>query len=440
MSDDIAIKVESLSKCYHIYDTPRDRLKQFVIPRLQRVIGMRPQQYFREFWALQDVSFEVKKGETVGIIGRNGSGKSTLLQMICGTLNPTSGSIQTNGRIAALLELGSGFNPEFTGRENVYLNGAVLGLSKEEIGRRFDEIAAFADIGEFIDQPVKTYSSGMFVRLAFSIQANVDPEILILDEALAVGDAYFVHRCMLRINELQRQGTTILFVSHDATAVRSLCSRVIWLLDGKIHGGGEASKIVDGYLAHLFNQKVVTESVEGAHSKQSAIDFEKATGLPLEKSIPNIDRRLGDQRCKIVGVGLYDELMHPLSSTKNEKLIILRITIVNDSVDSAAELTVGYSIRNSKGLDIASTNSKVEGLRISTVIGSHITIRQKITLPCLHPGSYAFTVSTGYIEQGDEITVADRIENALAFDVFSDKQVHVLMNFPTEICIEGDVQ
>ena len=176
MSSDIAIKVENLSKCYQLYEKPRDRLLQMLFR------GHR--QYYREFWALRDVSFEVKKGETIGIIGRNGSGKSTLLQMICGTLNPTSGSIQTHGRIAALLELGSGFNPEFTGRENVYMNASVLGLSKEEVDARFDEIVAFADIGDFIEQPVKTYSSGMYVRLAFAVIAHVDADILVIDEAL----------------------------------------------------------------------------------------------------------------------------------------------------------------------------------------------------------------------------------------------------------------
>ena len=195
-SNDIAIRVKGLSKCYGIYASPRERLKQFILPRLQRLVGQAPKQYFHEFWALKDVSFEIKKGETVGIIGRNGSGKSTLLQMICGTLHPTSGSIQTNGRIAALLELGSGFNPEFTGRENVYMNASVLGLSNEEINERFNDIVTFADIGDFIDQPVKTYSSGMMVRLAFAVIAHVDADILVIDEALAVGDAFFVQKCI----------------------------------------------------------------------------------------------------------------------------------------------------------------------------------------------------------------------------------------------------
>lgn len=223
-SNDIAIRVENLSKCYEIYANPHDRLKQFVLPRLQRSAGREPKQYFREFWALKDVSFEVKKGETVGIIGRNGSGKSTLLQMICGTLSPTSGDIQTNGRIAALLELGSGFNPEFTGRENVYMNASVLGLSNDEIDTRFDDIVAFADIGEFIEQPVKTYSSGMMVRLAFSVSVNVRPDILVVDEALAVGDGAFQLKCMTRLKALQETGATVLFVSHDLGSVGRLCS------------------------------------------------------------------------------------------------------------------------------------------------------------------------------------------------------------------------
>jgi lipopolysaccharide transport system ATP-binding protein len=436
MSSEIAIKVENLSKCYQIYDQPRDRLKQFALPRLQRAVGLESKRYFREFWALKGVSFEVKKGETVGIIGRNGSGKSTLLQMICGTLNPTSGSIQTNGRIAALLELGSGFNPEFTGRENVYLNGAVLGLSKEEIDSRFDQITAFADIGEFIDQPVKTYSSGMFVRLAFSIQANVDPEILIVDEALAVGDTYFVHRCMLRFHELQKSGATILFVSHDATAVRSLCSRAIWLVDGGIRVEGESPKIVDAYLTHLFNHNeapvmAVPPTPLVAYSK------EKFAINRMETCIPNIDRRIGDQSSEIVGVGLYDELMKPISSIKNNSTLILRVTICNHSIDEDAEITFGYVLRNSKGMDVGSTNSKIEGVNFFPPSrGEYLTVRFKISIPCLHPGSYAFTISSGYINESDEIVVGDRVHNALAFELFTDREVHVLMRFQTEITLD----
>ena len=249
---DVAISVQNLSKCYQIYENPRDRLKQFVMPRMHRISGNKPKQYFKEFWALKDVSFEIKKGETVGIIGRNGSGKSTLLQMICGTLNPTSGSVQTNGRIAALLELGSGFNPEFTGRENVYMNAAVLGLSLDEVDRRFDDIAAFADIGQFIEQPVKTYSSGMMVRLAFAVQAAVDPDILIVDEALAVGDEKFQRKCYARLEDLKSRGTSILFVSHSTTSIIELCDRCLLLDHGERLMCGPAPKAITAYQKLIY--------------------------------------------------------------------------------------------------------------------------------------------------------------------------------------------
>jgi len=266
MSSDIAIKVENLSKCYQIYDTPRDRLKQFVYPKAKgliapvgRLLGSRsplaarlaPHNYYKEFWALKNVSFEVKKGETVGIIGRNGSGKSTLLQMICGTLTPTSGTVTTNGRVAALLELGSGFNPEFTGRENVYMNASILGLSQEEIDARFDEIVAFADIGDFIEQPVKSYSSGMYVRLAFAVIAHVDADILVVDEALAVGDAFFTQKCMRFLRKFMENGT-VLFVSHDTAAVINLCQRAVWLDKGQSKFQGTPKEAAELYLAAMY--------------------------------------------------------------------------------------------------------------------------------------------------------------------------------------------
>lgn len=232
-SDNVAIRVSNLSKCYHIYDRPQDRLKQTFFPIFHTMIGRESGQYYREFWALRDMSIEINRGETVGIIGRNGSGKSTLLQMICGTLEPTIGTVETRGRIAALLELGAGFNPEFTGRENVYMNAAVLGLTTEEIEARFDEIAAFADIGDFIEQPVKHYSSGMYARLAFAVAINVDPDILVVDEALAVGDEPFQRKCFARIEEIKRNGATILFVSHSSSAIVALCDRAILIHNGK---------------------------------------------------------------------------------------------------------------------------------------------------------------------------------------------------------------
>ncbi len=257
---DIAIRVSHLSKCYHIYSSPHDRLKQFVNPCLQRLVGLRPKQYFHEFWALNDVSFDIKKGETIGIIGRNGSGKSTLLQLICGTLTPTSGQVEINGRIAALLELGSGFNPEFTGRENVYMNAAVLGLSRKEVEERFDDIATFADIGEFIEQPVKTYSSGMMVRLAFAVIAHVNADILIIDEALAVGDAFFTQKCMRFLRNFMKTGT-VLFVSHDTSAVVNLCTRAILLSPRKKAVEGETEEICRLYVKDLYAERDTPEEL-----------------------------------------------------------------------------------------------------------------------------------------------------------------------------------
>lgn len=232
-STDIAISVRNVSKMYPLYAQPSDRLKQSLWYALPGFLRGQPRQFYREFWALRDISFEVKKGETVGIIGRNGSGKSTLLQIIAGTLTPTSGEVQVNGRVAALLELGSGFNPEFTGRENVYLNGAILGFSREEIDARFDEIAAFADIGEFIDQSVKLYSSGMFARLAFAVSIHLEPNIFIVDEVLAVGDVFFQSRCVRKLDEFREKGGTVLFVTHDIYTIERICTRSIVLHQGR---------------------------------------------------------------------------------------------------------------------------------------------------------------------------------------------------------------
>jgi len=276
MSSDVAIRVTNLSKCFEIYAAPSDRLKQFFLPRVRRILGRAHKQYFEEFWALKDVSFEVKKGETVGIIGRNGSGKSTLLQMICGTLTPTNGSVETRGRIAALLELGSGFNPEFTGRENVYMNAVVLGLSKEEIDARFEDIVAFADIGDFVEQPVKTYSSGMMLRLAFSVIAHVDADILVIDEALSVGDAVFTQKCMRFLREFMEKGT-VLFVSHDTSAVQNLCKSAIWLTQGEVQKIGTSKSVAEAYL------KYTLQEIYGDEHQLAAVSEEHIDTVPLEE-------------------------------------------------------------------------------------------------------------------------------------------------------------
>lgn len=288
MSCEVSVKVENLNKCYQIYDRPRDRLKQFILPRLQSAVGKQSRRYFREFWALNEVSFEIKRGETVGIIGRNGSGKSTLLQIICGTLNPTSGNIQTQGRIAALLELGSGFNPEFTGRENVYMNGAVLGLSREEIEQRFEAIVAFADIGEFMEQPVKTYSSGMYVRLAFAVIAHVDAEVLIIDEALAVGDAVFTQKCMRYLRKFKEKGTLI-FVSHDMGSVLNLCERAIWLDHGQLRQVGKSKEVAEAYLQYTLQEVYGQEAKLLALNKVRTEQAVAGSASPQTTSIPDSD-------------------------------------------------------------------------------------------------------------------------------------------------------
>jgi lipopolysaccharide transport system ATP-binding protein len=244
MSSDYAIRIQGLGKCYQIYEKPRDRLLQ--------MLARGRKNYFKEFWALRDVSFSIGRGETVGIIGRNGSGKSTLLQMICGTVSPTAGIVDTAGRVAALLELGAGFNVEFTGRENVLLNASILGFPVEAMSQRMNDVLAFSELGQFIDQPVKTYSSGMYARLAFSIAIHVDPEILVVDEALAVGDARFVAKCMRRIRDMQSAGVTVLFVSHDTSAVRTLCERALWLDNGELVADGDVFPVTGKYMEYMF--------------------------------------------------------------------------------------------------------------------------------------------------------------------------------------------
>jgi lipopolysaccharide transport system ATP-binding protein len=270
------IRVRDLSKCYHIYEKPQDRLKQSIVPRLQRLFRRQPSMFAREFWALKGVSFTVEKGEAIGIIGRNGSGKSTLLQLIAGVLAPTGGWAEVSGRVAALLELGSGFNYEFTGRENVFMNGAVLGLSDKEVTKRFDEIADFAAIGAFIDQPVKTYSSGMVVRLAFAVSACVDPDILIIDEALAVGDASFQFKCMERLKMLIQSGTTLLFVSHDMGMVKAFCNRAIYLRDGMLRMEGAPDQVAEHYFLDIRNDQrldLCGKTVERTSSAGSGSGF-----------------------------------------------------------------------------------------------------------------------------------------------------------------------
>jgi len=367
-SDEIVISVINLSKRYEMYEAPRDRLKQFVLPRLWRLSGQAPKKYFREFWALSEINFEVKKGEAVGIVGRNGSGKSTLLQIITGTLSPTSGSVSTQGRIAALLELGSGFSPDFTGRENVYLNGALLGLSTEQLDERFDAIAAFADIGRHLDQPVKTYSSGMLLRLAFAVQVQVEPEILIVDEALAVGDALFQKRCFQRIEKMVSDGTTLLFVSHDQESVRTLTNRALLLNKGKVAAWGLSSEVVLEYRKLLHDEEAAYFSSLSkdllARAKQTpaqggSVDAAPippietdSVSAPLSEGMQSERLSFGDGGVKIIQVDTLNIDDAPCSMYyPGERL---RIRIACTSLVNIDKINIAVRLRNKEGVKIYS--------------------------------------------------------------------------------------
>jgi lipopolysaccharide transport system ATP-binding protein len=443
--NDIAIRVTNLSKCYEIYGTPRDRLKQFVLPRLRRMAGKAHKQYFQEFWALKDVSFEVKKGETVGIIGRNGSGKSTLLQMICGTLYPTVGSIQTNGRIAALLELGSGFNPEFTGRENVYMNAAVIGLSKEEVDERFDDIAAFADIGQFIEQPVKTYSSGMFVRLAFAVIAHVDAEILVVDEALSVGDAVFIQKCMRFIRSFQDKGSMI-FVSHDTASVQNLCKSAIWLKNGRIEKIGTAKSVSEMYFQFTLQEIYGDESKLTSLTPTAIIDVvsteEKVPVVETPSEIDygvvalvrgNIDKARGWKTgsAEIIIVSLTRLSPGPEGVFEGGERV--RLTIRAKAYEPLQHPILGFLVRDRLGQDLFGENTLRFTNRVPTPIGAGMTFDGvfEFRLPILPNGQYAVMTSVADGDLQDHIQ-HHWMHDALIINVSSSKIRYGLVGIPFE--------
>lgn len=439
-SNNIAIRVSNISKCYQIYDTPRDRLKQFVLPRLQRTIGQSPKQYFREFWALKDVSFEVEKGETVGIIGRNGSGKSTLLQMICGTLHPTSGSIQTNGRIAALLELGSGFNPEFTGRGNVYINAALHGLSKEEIDARFDDIVAFADIGDFIEQPVKTYSSGMMVRLAFAVIAHVDADILIIDEALAVGDVFFQQKCMRFLRAFQEKRGTVLFVSHDTGSVLSLCDKAVLLTNASAMHVGDAETICKLYLEHLYADPVrqiraTTTAVASVNSGEVAAPLDSGRlgrsydGDMVVETVYVVSafrseaESFGNGGATIIDAGFLGKDGSVESTVKGDQPVRFFIrALVHKRIQWPA---FGFMIKNSLGEYVYAEGTDMHFRRheIELDEGDVATAIFSFTMPHLIRGRYL--VNVAFAEGlGDDHIQHCWMHDAIQIDVISGRLVH----------------
>jgi ABC-type polysaccharide/polyol phosphate transport system ATPase subunit len=432
-SSNFAIKVDGLSKCYQIYDRPKDRLKQFVLPWLSRLRGKPQLQYFREFWALRDVSFEVRKGEVVGIIGRNGSGKSTLLQVICGTLNPTGGTVQTHGRIAALLELGSGFNPDFTGRENVYMNAAVLGLSRAEAVARFDEIVAFSGIGDFIDQPVKTYSSGMTVRLAFAVASCVDPEILIVDEALAVGDIAFQHKCFQRIKKLREAGTTILLVSHDLSSIVEFCNRAYVMHAGKVLYAGVARDAVN-----QFKQLMTAETKEGlsAGSKQkNGID------QPVGQERLHVFHAINPGKKEYGGgaVTIFDWGI--VASDGSPAVVIDSIDVVEVVVfvrfnQRCADVNVGYHITDAQGREIVGTTLHHEGISLGPKEpGDEVRLSFKQSLR-LAPGEYFLNIGCSeYV--GDSLVTHHRLYLITTVAVHSSKRFSGFCQLDTLIAIDA---
>jgi lipopolysaccharide transport system ATP-binding protein len=358
MSAEAAIRVENISKSYAIWSSPAARLHGPVLGQLGQIPFLPARvrdfckrvsrQSFKNFFALQDISFEVRKGESIGIVGRNGAGKSTLLQIIVGTLQPTTGSVAVNGRVAALLELGSGFNPEFTGRENVYLNATILGLTRAEIDEKFDDIAAFADIGEFIEQPVKTYSSGMLVRLAFAVQVQIQPDILVVDEALAVGDSLFQKRCFQQMEKLIANGTTLMFVSHDQEAVRTLTSRAILLKEGRMKSHGNSAEVILDYRRLLHEEEKAYFHHVSEHLKAKA-----GARQVVAETAPRSDAlSFGDLDGEVVEVKVLDAndaetaLLYPRD--------LLRILVVCKVHKPLTHLNVGVRLRNKEGIKIYS--------------------------------------------------------------------------------------
>lgn len=409
-SNDIAISVSNLSKCYQIYENPRDRLKQFVMPRVRRIAGKANKQYYREFWALKDVSFEIKRGETVGIIGRNGSGKSTLLQMICGTLTPTSGSIQTNGRIAALLELGSGFNPEFTGRENVYMNAAVLGLRADEVDARFSDIVAFADINDFIEQPVKTYSSGMMVRLAFSVIAHVDAAILVIDEALAVGDVFFQQKCMRYLRALQDKGGTIVFVSHDTSAVINLCSRAILLSHNANAVVGNTEEISQIYIEDVYSSRIPFKTLQpqlsGSEPENKSISQLKSKkkiaflkGALQPENLIQISlfqpgaESFGQGGAKIIDVWFQNNVGANIDSIRGGELVNFCIKI--ETLQNIYWPAFGFMIKDRLGQYIIAEGTDLAFRQLSVEIkaGEIAQVKFSFLMPILINGDYSINVA-----------------------------------------------
>lgn len=454
-----AIQGKNLGKCYKIYDNPKARLKQ--------AIWKGKKQYYREFWALRNVSFAVGRGESLGIIGRNGSGKSTLLQMICGTLTPTEGSIKTSGRIAALLELGSGFNPEFTGIENVYLNASLLGLSRQQTECRLDDIKSFADIGDFINQPVKTYSSGMLVRLAFAVIAHVDPAVLIVDEALSVGDAVFGQRCMRYIRRFKEKGT-LLFVSHDLNSVSSLCERTLWIDSGTLKLDSTNTRVIKAYTRycleasqseakgpiHSHIQSIREDvSAETSHkpskkqrmqppSKEAHLVQNHDNDIKSNKESPPSDIAywgetgdFGNKHAMITKVSLTNNCGIDTCAPACGEHVCLSITA--HCSQKITNFMSGFIMRDKTGLIVIGENSISEGT-LQSRTGDIIKTSYAFKMPFLRAGAYSISVAISASDI-DAPTVMHYKPDALVIEpIIGIRPVHGIFGLP-EIIISSEI-
>ncbi len=420
---DISVKVDNLSKVYRLYEKPIDRLKES--------LSLTKKCYHKEHYALKNVSFEIKKGETVGIIGVNGAGKSTILKIITGVLNPSGGSVTVNGKISALLELGAGFNPEYSGMENIYLNGTMMGFSKEEIDAKVDSILEFADIGDFINQSVKTYSSGMFVRLAFAVAINIEPEILIVDEALSVGDVFFQAKCYKKFDEFKKMGKTILLVSHSLSSISKYCDKVILLNKGEKLAEGDAPEMIDLYkklLVNQYDEEAESDSVEdimniGAELNDGELCKSKLTLNPIINSYGNgmaeiYDFAIFDDRGKIVN-----------QITKGSVFKIMMKVKFNQAI---SDPIFAFTIVNLQGTDVTGTNTMIENINFESPNANEvkeITFTQRMDI---QGGEYLLSLGcTGYMD--GNFTVYHRLYEICNINVISDKDTVGFYDMNSEI-------
>lgn len=449
MSSDEVIKVQNLSKRYEIYKQPRDRLRQTLMTPLRQVLGLGEHDYFQEFWALRDVSFEVRRGETVAIVGQNGSGKSTLLQLVCQTLSPTTGSVHIAGRIAALLELGAGFNTEFSGRENVFLSGLLYGINQQELASRFESIVKFAELEDFIEQPVKTYSSGMYVRLAFAIAAHVDADVLIIDEALSVGDVRFTQKCMRYLREFQKTGT-LLFVSHDTSAVIGLCSRAVWLDHGGLRMDGPAKEVVETYLAaqHALDREGEGDAVALRRGRRSTSARSEVTNDVKDPRWPKLAEHraltqlqffefdperaaaeFGAGGAQIVDSSFLGDDNTPLHMSFGGEIVQLSVTAaVHQPLDN---LIFGFYFKDRMGQRLFGDNSFITTMDapLGAGAGESVTARFRFRMPILPSGLYSIDLAIASGTQ-DNHTQQHWLHDALEVRATDTTMKHGLIGLP----------